>query len=147
MNFELTLYNYVWIHKSKFVYCGLSSRSLPAHKLSGFISPDLGKLDQLKILYVSLRHLVPLLETDPCFLYYNIFLELMLSMMCLIVDLFTITISMGQFLQSWETAPFCRECKHQNLVCRTNMHLCLLLFFFIFVSSSWDVMFYSSISF
>lgn len=44
----------------------------------------------------------------------------MLCMMCLIVDLYTITISMGRFLQNWEIAQCWRECKHGSLFSSTK---------------------------
>lgn len=95
----------------KFASHDLSGRSLAGHKLSGSVSPDLGKLDQLKILYVSLRNIIAFLVVDVSLIYQNVFLWLILWMMYYVVELFITTTFMGLFLQIWGIAQSCRECK------------------------------------
>lgn len=91
----------------------LSCRSLSGHKLSGFIPPDLGKLDQLKFLYVSWRNIFASLVVcvngiSKCVLL------LMMSMMSHGADLFMTTTSMVLFLQTWGIARNCKECKYTS---------------------------------
>ena len=75
--------------------------------MSGSLSPDLGKLDQLKFLYVfflmTFFVLFAMLKCDAA---------ADGIMMYHVVELCMTTIFMGQFLQNWEIAHSCRQCKH-----------------------------------
>lgn len=93
----------------KFIYDNLSFRTLPNHKLSGYISPDIGKLQNLKILYVFHR-----LASWQFLIFLNIccvidLLNILLLVFCdflniILSEPFMRTTSMELFVQSWAIA-------------------------------------------
>lgn len=106
----------IWCHC--FHFFAQSSRKLASHKLSGFIAPELGKLDQLKTLYVLWGFLLSL----SIYIYevadQNLAFELLIiCRIHLVSGLFRTTTYMEQYHQNWEIARSCREC------------MCLLLLF------------------
>lgn len=100
--------------------CILVSRSLTNHKLSGPISADLGKLDQLKFLYV-IKGLSCCFGSWYFFAVFKVYCCYWCFASYLLVEIFIATTFMGKFLRNWETAQSCRDCKFLGLsVCPFN---------------------------